>query len=118
MEAREFLNQIKEKYGVSSDEELAVKLGTSKASIDKWIQRNTIPDKWKIILGQKSHLDSNLGIQIANNSTINGNVNINTSEFNHSEDIKELINLLKYAPSDFITTVIERLRKFKSLSKF
>lgn len=118
MEVRQILNQVKEAYGVSSDEELAIKLGISKASIDKWIQRNKIPDKWKIILGQMSHLDFNFGIQIANNSTINGNVNINTSEFNHSEDIKELISLLKYAPSDFITTVIERLRKFKSLSKF
>lgn len=52
MKVREYINKIKEQYKLVSDEQLAVKIGVSKASIDKWIQRNKVPDKWMVILGQ------------------------------------------------------------------
>jgi len=117
MTARDFINKIKKEYGLTSDEELALKLGISKYSIDKWIQRDKIPDKWQIILGQKPSLTNHHGIQIANNSTINGNITINTSLFNHSEDIKEIVELLQFAPIGFLKQVKERLQKFKELSQ-
>lgn len=52
MKVRDFVNTLKEKYNLSSDEQLAVHLGVTKASIDKWIQRNKVPDKWMLKLGQ------------------------------------------------------------------
>lgn len=52
MKVREYINKIKEQYKLVSDEQLAVKIGVSKASIDKWIQRNKVPDKWIVVLGQ------------------------------------------------------------------
>jgi len=39
----------------------------------------------------------NINIEIngtKNNSTVNGNIHINTSEFNHGADIKEILDLL------------------------
>ena len=54
MNIREFLNDKKKDFGVTSDEELALKIGTSKDNINKWIQRDNIPDKWQLIMGQMS----------------------------------------------------------------
>lgn len=54
MNIREFLNDKKKDFGITSDEELALKIGTSKDNINKWIQRDNIPDKWQLIMGQMS----------------------------------------------------------------
>lgn len=41
---------------------------------------------------------------------------LDTSIFNHQEDIKEIINLLQYAPSAFLTNIKNKLYKFKEES--
>lgn len=51
-------------------------------------------------------------------SAVNGNISINTSKFNHKEDILEIIELLEYAPSGFLSMLKEKLLAFKKLSEF
>lgn len=48
MDARTYLNDKKEYFGIKSDEELAIKLGTTKDNINKWIQRDKVPEKWTL----------------------------------------------------------------------
>ncbi len=48
MDARTYLNDKKEYFGIKSDEELALKLGTTKDNINKWIQRDKVPEKWTL----------------------------------------------------------------------
>lgn len=52
MNAREKLNELKDLWGLRTDEELAKKLNTQKTNIDSWIKRNKIPEKWLLKIGQ------------------------------------------------------------------
>lgn len=123
MKARNFLNSIKQEMNLNTDEELSELLGTSKSSLDKWIQRNKIPDKWKYIIKEKLESKSKYhnhvrSIKNFNYSYIvNGDIYINTSQFDHKEDIKEIIRLLPYAPGNFLKTIKEKLETFEELSK-
>lgn len=56
---------------VDSYEALALKLGTSKANIDKWIQRKSIPSKWILIMEK---LAKNTGNYIKTIQTNNGHI--------------------------------------------
>jgi len=47
----------------------------------------------------------------------NGNMTINTSSFNHSQEIKEIINLLQYAPPGYLNKIKEKLEEFKKISE-
>jgi len=47
----------------------------------------------------------------------NSNVSINTASFDHGHEIKEIVELLQYAPSAFLGQVKERLLEFKKLSQ-
>ncbi|WP_442765867.1 LexA family transcriptional regulator [Sulfurospirillum cavolei] len=55
MTAREELDKIKQLWALKTDEELAVKLKTTKFNIDSWVKRNKIPEKWQLIIGQMSN---------------------------------------------------------------
>ncbi|MDQ7084414.1 MAG: helix-turn-helix transcriptional regulator [Sulfurovum sp.] len=67
---------------------------------------------------------SNATIQLGdNNNNIivgngNGSININTEKFNHKEDIKDIIELLEFAPAGFLTIIKEKLLAFKKMSHF
>jgi len=50
MNAREELNKVKIALNVSTDQELADILKTNKRNIENWVGRNTIPDKWQMIM--------------------------------------------------------------------
>lgn len=50
--AREELNKIKDLWGLSTDEEFANKLNISKETVNSWIKRNKIPEKWILKIGQ------------------------------------------------------------------
>jgi hypothetical protein len=65
-----------------------------------------------------SGVGGNNNIAIGSNSTVNGSFNINTSDFNHSNDIKEIVELLQFAPSGFLTIIKEKLQAFKKMSHF
>jgi len=47
----------------------------------------------------------------------NGNMTINTSSFNHSQEIKEIISLLKYASPQYLNTIKQKLEQFKKMSE-
>ncbi len=57
MTAREELDQIKQSWGLKTDEELSTKLETTKFNIDSWVKRNKIPEKWQLIIRQMSGID-------------------------------------------------------------
>lgn len=107
MNVREILNEFKKEHGIKTDEELAEKLDTKKMNIDKWIQRNILPAKWQMELQNKNVL---VGIN-------NGNMTINTSTFNHSEQVRAIIELLQYAPPFYLDQIKGKLEKFKSMTE-
>jgi len=56
--------------------------------------------------------------QKVNNAAVginNGNMTINTSNFNHSTEIKEIIELLAYAPPTYLNKIKEKLEDFKQM---
>ena len=55
MNAREKLDELKELWGLRTDEELAKKLEISKETINSWIRRKKIPEKWQLKIGQKNN---------------------------------------------------------------
>lgn len=122
MNARDFLNAVKQELKLDTDEELSKYLGASKPSLDKWIQRNRVPDKWKLIIKEKVERGSRNHYRISvvgdnnHSSIINGDIHINISQFDHKEDIEEIIRLLPYAPSKFLEQLKIRLKTFEELS--
>lgn len=52
MNAREKLDELKDLWGLKTDEELASKLDTQKTNIDSWVKRDKIPEKWLLKIGQ------------------------------------------------------------------
>ena len=65
---------------------------------------------------EKKESSTNI-INGSGNIAINGNISINTSKFDHSKDIKEIIELLHYAPSGFLHTIKDKLKAFKDMSQ-
>jgi len=47
----------------------------------------------------------------------NGNISINTSSFNHGQEIKEIIELLKYASPQYLNMIKQKLEEFKKMSE-
>lgn len=122
MNARDFLNAIKQELNLDTDEELSTYIGASKSSLDKWVQRNKVPDKWKFIIKEKVEKGSNNHNQIRivgdnnHSNIVNGDIHINISQFDHKKDIEEIIRLLPYAPSKFLEKLKTKLRTFEELS--
>lgn len=68
--AREELNEIKLLWGLITDEELANQLKISKETVNSWIKRDKIPEKWVLKIGQMDNLNT---LNSANKNTINTN---------------------------------------------
>ena len=94
MTVRDELDDLKFRLRIKTDEELAVVLNTSKVSIDKWINRKEIPQKWRRIIEMQFN-----GVNVSNGHFINGN-NVSVGNYHigqssaKDEDI-ELINAIK-----------------------
>lgn len=58
MNAREKLDEIKDLWGLRTDEELAKKLEISKETINSWLSRKKIPEKWLLKIAQMSNIDN------------------------------------------------------------
>lgn len=56
MNAREKLDEIKVLWGLRTDEELAKKLEISKETINSWLSRKKIPEKWELKIAQMSNI--------------------------------------------------------------
>ncbi len=132
MEVRQVLSRMMLEFDVSKFKDLALKLGVSENTIDVWKRRKNIPEKnllkcvhltdcdynWLLTGDKKEVSHSVIGDNNVNIGNGNGNnVHINISQFDHKDDIKEIIELLRYAPSGFLDTVKDRLKQFKELSE-
>lgn len=62
MDVRQKLDEIRVSLGVSTDEELSVLLKTSKANVDSWVKRKSIPEKWLLKIGQMHHSPTSLHV--------------------------------------------------------
>ena len=129
----DIIARMKSAFGVKTHRELTDILGLSESSLSNWQRRKIVPEKillkcsqltgfsydWLLTGEKKSEKETSIG----NNSIVmgdiqgNNNININISQFDHKDDIVEIIELLEYAPSGFLTTIKERLHTFKDLSQ-
>jgi phage repressor protein C with HTH and peptisase S24 domain len=57
MDVRKFLDEQKNARGIEKDAEFAEKIGVSLEALNKWVQRNKLPYKWEIELGQNVQQD-------------------------------------------------------------
>ena len=62
MDVRQKLDEIRVSLGVSTDEELSVLLKTSKANVDSWVKRKSIPEKWLLKIGQMHQSPTSLHV--------------------------------------------------------
>ena len=110
MTVRDELNDLKFRLRLKTDEELAVVLNTSKASIDRWISRKEIPQKWRRIIEMQFN-----GVNVSNGHFINGN-NVSVGNYHigqslvKDEDI-ELINAIKDNDPNRVYRDLEDLEK-------
>jgi len=134
---KDILSRLCEYYEVPNNRQLSDKIGVNYNTISTWIKRESIPYEklhsiahnesisfdW-LLFGKKSSEKNHSNTVIGNNNittgggSINGNININTSKFNHKDDVIEIIELLEYAPSGFLTIVKDKLLAFKKMSEF
>lgn len=63
-----------------------------------------------ITTGNGSMYNCNHGTVVGVN---NGNISVNTSDFNHSTDIKEIIELLHFAPPAYLAKLKKKLEEYK-----
>ena len=76
---------------------------------------------WLLTGKGEMYLDKGTSNTVIGSNNVIGsgnNVNINMSQFDHKDDIKEIIELLQYAPSGFLDTIKDKLKQFKELSEF
>jgi hypothetical protein len=73
MGVREELDDLKFRLRLKTDEELAVALNTTKVSIDKWISRKDIPQKWRRIIELQFPKNVSMNINGSSGYFINGN---------------------------------------------
>lgn len=128
---KEVIDRMKEITRSKTYQDLAEILEIKLATIDNWKKRDSVPEKnllkcvhltkcdyhW-LVTGEKKETSNSI---IGNNGLIidgGHNININISQFDHKEDIKEIIELLQYAPSSFLDSVKDKLYEFKKLSQF
>jgi len=138
---KSILERLQILYKAPNNRQLAEKMNVNYNTLNTWIKRESIPYELLHGIVQNENIsmdwlfrgkgemrpitvnrddstkDNSSNKTIGNNNNIlNGNININTSEFNHGADIKEIIDLLQYAPSEFLNILKERLKKFKELT--
>lgn len=73
MGVREELDDLKFRLRLKTDEELATVLNTTKVSIDKWISRKDIPQKWRRIIELQFPKNVSMNINGSSGYFINGN---------------------------------------------
>ncbi|MDD3467902.1 MAG: helix-turn-helix domain-containing protein [Campylobacterales bacterium] len=110
MEAREKLDKIKVEWGLKTDDELANKLGIPKNTLNTWIRRKNIPEKWELKIGQMNTIVGNGNIHISGK----GN-SVNTAPQSKSE-YRELFALIEeYATPKLIEEFKVKLLKIKEI---
>lgn len=113
VDTKECLEQLKYELRLKTDADLAEYLGVTPSALTKWKSRDELPYKWQVKIKELIKGNSH-GIYVGKN---NGSMTINTSSFNHSEEIKSIIELLQYAPSAYLDIMKQKLEQFKKMSE-
>ena len=113
MNVRDELDDLKFRLRLKTDEELATILNTTKVSIDKWISRKEIPQKWRRII-ELQFSGGNI-IHGGNNQIGYSNIQNNgTNETDRSEMWAEFVKLFdEYGSNAMLRKFIERLEEEK-----
>lgn len=116
MGVREELDALKFRLKLKTDEELATMLNTTKVSIDKWVSRKKIPEKWKRIINLQF---GDTSISNNQNSVIIGgdnSGNIINSSVPVSSEFMEVVELYnKYGNTELANRFKEQLLKIKEV---
>ncbi len=112
MTVREELDELKFQLKIKTDSALAEYLGVSPSALTKWLSRDDLPYKWQIKIQTIKNNKNENGILVVKN---NGKISINTSTFNHSGQIQEIIQLLQYSPPAYLDVIKKKLEKYKEM---
>ena len=134
---KEIISRLKQHYTVENNRELALKIDVSYETLNTWIKRKKIPlekiheivqneqlsyDWFFTGVNNSKNNNSDIKIKGDNNNTtghgsttLNGGININNVSVN--PNIQEIVQLLQFAPEEFLNTVKDRLKKFKDLTR-
>ncbi len=88
-----FLIKINEQYNISID----------------WL----LTGRGEMFFNQNNSFSNISNSNVVNNSTIN----INSKDYNDEDDIKDIIELLKYAPKQFLHKLREKLKQIKNVTE-
>ncbi len=106
MDARQKLDELKILLNISTDGELAQELGTQVNNVYAWVKRNKIPERWLLVIKQKSK-----NIPISNNKI---QISYNNLIQDDKHETKEICELIKnYATPKLIQEFKEKLIKIK-----
>jgi len=130
------LKRILKEFGFLNNKELANYLEVSYDTLNGWIKRESIPLKiinrivegknvsydWLLtgkgekFLNDENSISDSININNVDNKNgnlaVNGNIMINTKDYNVSNnEIEELLELLKDVPSSWIRNIIQKLKK-------
>lgn len=114
---RDLLDEIKYILNIKTDQELAETLGVGYHAMVAWLQRDKVPDKWKNIIKNKTLQNNNNFIGLKNVGINNGHISISAATFDHTGIVKEIIELLKYAPPGYLEIIKNKLEEFKKMSE-
>lgn len=110
MTAREKLDKIKADWHLRTDEELAKKLNIPKETINSWVKRNKLPEKWELKIGQMNNLN------ISGNENIQISGHMNTVGHDKNKNHNELFSLIEnYATPKLIEEFTQKLLKIKAV---
>lgn len=110
MNARKKLDELKDLWGLRTDEELANKLNIPKNTINTWIRRGSIPEKWelKIIQMNDKSIVGNSNIQVIGHKN-----SVNSTSNQKYSELFELIE--QYATPKLIEEFKFKLLKIKEV---
>ena len=116
------VDRLKKVFKVKTDVALAEKLGKDKNTVSVWRRRKSIPlDVFrKVSVDESVSIDwlvsgvGNMELQSAD-QTLN-EIGLLSGLLSNNQSIK-IVELLPYAPKEFIDQVISRLEEFKRLSQ-
>jgi len=108
---------IKEELKCKNYNELAYKIGVNETRIKTLASKKGSPslaEEEIRILVEKFNFNI-YWLVLGKGNTYQENDNINISEFNHEDIIKEITQLLEYAPNQYLNIIKEKLINFKKL---
>lgn len=136
MQLENILIRLRKHYKVANNRKLSELLEIKYSTLATWLQRDKIPyellsdcsqnenlsmswllfGKGQMSLNEEKNINNgnNFG---QNNMIHNGDKIVNTSRFNYKEDVKDLLELLEYAPPAYIKSFKNKLLKFKEMSE-